>query len=153
MIVDFFVEKIESAGSQQAIADATGVATYTNIFQAFEKWQEWLEKQGIAPGKVVSFAGDYNLEAISLFLALAKNQNIIVPLSRDSQAHFEEFRETAETEFDISLSSSNPTVASTGENHHIRYTRNCTRGKHLVSYFFHQAQPVKAKESCRISLC
>ena len=53
-------------------------------------------------------------ESLALFLALASNDNIMVPLSNDSKHHFVEFREIAQTEFDISLNHHEPHLTCTG---------------------------------------
>ena len=119
-MIEFFTQKIKEAGQQQAIATTEGTWTYTELLESNRQIQSWLTEQNIPPGKIVSFDGDYSLEAISLFLALAANQNIIVPLSKDSKAHFDEFREIAGTEYDISLSTGIPLLRVTGRDTHHR---------------------------------
>jgi acyl-coenzyme A synthetase/AMP-(fatty) acid ligase len=79
-----------------------------------ENFSSWLERKNIPSGAVVSFDGDYSPESLALFLALAKNRNIMVPLSKDSQHHFVEFREIASTEYDISLGDDEPVLFKTG---------------------------------------
>ncbi len=115
---DFFRQKIEEAGDRQAIATADGIATYAELLVSYRQSASWLVDQNVPPGKVVSFDGDYSLDSISLFLALAANQNVIVPLSKDSKVHFDEFREIAETEYDISLSGGRPALRVTGRSSH-----------------------------------
>lgn len=118
MILDFFRQKIEEAGDRQAIATADGIATYAELLVSYRQIESWLADQNVPPGKVVSFDGDYSLDSISLFLALAANQNVIVPLSKDSKVHYDEFREIAETEYDISLSGGRPVLRVTGRSSH-----------------------------------
>lgn len=121
-MIEFFIQKIEEAGAQEAIATADGISTYAELLASYRQLESWLTAQKIPPGKVVSFDGDYGLNSISLFLALAANQNIIVPLSKDSKAHYDEFREIAETEYDISFSENKPLIKITGRiTHHPLY--------------------------------
>lgn len=113
-MIGFFLQKIREAGRQQAVATADGIWSYAELLETYRQIESWLVGQKIPSGKIVSFDGDYSMNSISLFLALAANRNIIVPLSKDSKNHFDEFREIAGTEYDISLASGNLSIKSTG---------------------------------------
>jgi len=113
-MIEFFKKKIEEAGDKQAIVTSGGISTYAQLLASYGQTQTWLTEQNVPSGTVVSFDGDYSLGSISLFLALAANKNIIVPLSEDSKAHYDEFREIADTEYDISISGSKPSLNVTG---------------------------------------
>ena len=104
-MIDFLLQKLEAARCEEALVTATSRVTYAELLAAFQQILDWLAAQNIRRGQVVSFDGDYSLHSISLFLALAANGNIIVPLSKDSQAHHHEFRDLAQTEYDISCHS------------------------------------------------
>lgn len=110
-MIDFFIQKMRQHSENQALAHANETATYGQLLEKFDEVQTWLTEQNIPEGAVVSFDGDYSSAAIALFLALAKNKNIIVPLSKDSRAHYQEFREIALTEYDISLTAEKPSLA------------------------------------------
>ena len=113
-MIDYFLNKMQESPSHQALAASDFSATYEELINLYEDYCLWLDKNNIPQGAVVSFDGDYSPQSISLLLALTKNKNIIVPLSSDSRNHFEEFREIAFTEYDISLSGETPTVSITG---------------------------------------
>lgn len=113
-MIDFFLRKMEQYALDQAIAQTGKAVSYGQLLEKFREVRTWLAQQAIPEGAVVSFDGDYSTEAVSLFLALARNKNIIVPLSRDSKAHYEEFRGIAATEYDISLSGQVLSLAATG---------------------------------------
>jgi long-chain acyl-CoA synthetase len=113
-MIEFFLQKMKEAGQQQAIATSDGVWSYADLLESHREIHSWLAGQDIPPGKVVSFDGDYGLQAIALFLALIANRNIIVPLSKDSKNHYDEFREIAGTEYDISLATGTPAIKNTG---------------------------------------
>lgn len=55
--------------------------SYDQLLDAVAEWQERLRTIPVEPGECVAIIGDYSPNTISLFLALAANQNIIVPLT------------------------------------------------------------------------
>ncbi len=102
-MIDFFLNKMRQTLDHQALVSTRFSTTYNELIDSYENFSEWIKSQQIPAGAVVSFDGDYSPLSISLFLALAQNNNIIVPLSNDSRNHFSEFREIAASEYDISL--------------------------------------------------
>ncbi|MDX2441255.1 MAG: fatty acid--CoA ligase family protein [Desulfobacterales bacterium] len=113
-MINYFLQKMQENPSHQALVASGFSATYEELLNTYKDYNEWLEQNNIPQGAVVSFDGDYSPQSISLLLALTKNKNIIVPLSRDSRNHFKEFREIASTEYDISLLDDTPVVNVTG---------------------------------------
>jgi len=113
-MINYFLQKMQENPSHQALAASGFSATYEELINLYNNFVDWLGKTNIPQGAVVSFDGDYSPQSISLLLALTKNKNIIVPLSKDSRNHFNEFREIASTEYDISLSDRTPAVTVTG---------------------------------------
>lgn len=112
-MINFFLEKMAEHPEHEAFVSDQACATYADLKQRVENFTAWLSDENIAPGSVVSFDGDYSPSAIALLLALAKNKNIIVPLSSDSRHNFMEFREIALTEYDISLGTDTPSITRT----------------------------------------
>lgn len=102
-MIQFFVDKMNEHPEKQAILSSEFSITYGELSALTNKFIIWLNQQKIPSGAVVSFDGDYSPDSVALFLALAKNRNIVVPLSKDSKQNFVEFREIASTEYDISL--------------------------------------------------
>jgi acyl-coenzyme A synthetase/AMP-(fatty) acid ligase len=113
-MIDYFLQKMQENLSHQALAASGFSATYEELINKYNDFVDWLEQNNVPQEAVVSFDGDYSPQSISLLLALTKNKNIIVPLSRDSRNHFTEFRKIASTEYDISLSGDKPEVTVTG---------------------------------------
>ena len=113
-MIEYFLEKMRENPTHQAIAASGFSATYKELIDRYNYFIDWLQQNSIPQGAVVSFDGDYSPQSISLLLALTKNRNIVVPLSRDSRNHFKEFREIAMTEYDISLRDEAPAVNITG---------------------------------------
>lgn len=102
-MIDFFLQKMRETPQHSAIVSSHFSATYEQLLEAYTAFSAWLKEKSIPEGAIVSFDGDYSPAAIGLFLALARNKNIIVPLSHDSRRHFSEFRDIALTEYDIAL--------------------------------------------------
>jgi acyl-coenzyme A synthetase/AMP-(fatty) acid ligase len=113
-MIQFFIDKMRDNPNNEAILSSKFSLTCGQLLALMEKYSAWLDDNKIPSGAVVSFDGDYSPESLALFLALAENRNIMVPLSKDSQHHFVEFREIASTEYDISLGDSEPLLVETG---------------------------------------
>lgn len=112
-MINYFLEKMRESPSHEAVVVPGPSASYGQLLEQMNGFASWLHEKNIPEGAVVSFDGDYSPLSIALFLALARNKNIVVPLSQDSRRHFVEFREIATTEFDISLSGNEATLTPT----------------------------------------
>lgn len=112
-MIQFFIDKMRDNPNNEAILSSKFSLTCGQLLELMKKYNAWLADKEIPTGAVVSFDGDYSPESLALFLALAKNRNIMVPLSKDSQHHFVEFREIASTEYDISLGDGEPLLVKT----------------------------------------
>jgi long-chain acyl-CoA synthetase len=113
-MIEFFIQKMQGNPGNPAILSSNFSVNCGALLLLTDKYTSWLQAQNIAPGAVVSFDGDYSPDALALFLALAKNRNIMVPLSKDSQHNFTEFREIASTQYDISLTENQAVLTQTG---------------------------------------
>jgi long-chain acyl-CoA synthetase len=65
--------------------------TYQELHERTSKWKEKLTYFGIKPGDSVAIVGDYSPGTISLLIALSKNKNIIVPLTKISESENQYF--------------------------------------------------------------
>ncbi|MDP5052351.1 MAG: fatty acid--CoA ligase family protein, partial [Congregibacter sp.] len=79
--------------------------SYSDLQKAIDGFDAVIARD-IPEGAVVSFNGDYSLEAIALFLALLRRRAIVVPLSSDSSVHFDEYRDIAQVEYEVSFQNS-----------------------------------------------
>lgn len=113
MSVQFLLDKMSQLGEQPAVAVGDEIISYQQLLTKYHSWQKWLLDQSIPAGAVVSIKSDYSADSISLFLALAANANIIVPLSNDSKAHFDEFCGVAQNQYDIILDAGNTQLLRT----------------------------------------
>jgi acyl-coenzyme A synthetase/AMP-(fatty) acid ligase len=113
-MIQFFMDKMKENPENQAILSSKFSLTCGQLLDLTKKFSIWLNTKEIPSGAVVSFDGDYSPESLALFLALAKNRNIVVPLSKDSKENFIEFREIAASEYDISLDGQEAVICKTG---------------------------------------
>lgn len=115
-MIEFFMQKMRENPDNEAILSSKFKLTCSQLLHQTLEFGEWLKTNDIEQGAVVSFDGDYSPQSLALFLALVRNNNVVVPLSKDSKHHFVEFREIASTEYDISLSDEGhlPVLQKTG---------------------------------------
>ena len=98
---------------RQLSADRGVVARYRQLLDRIAAVERALLPQ-IGRGAVVAFEGDYGPGAIAALLALAFNENVVVPLSLDVAAQHESFLALAEAEYRITGVESSPIIESTG---------------------------------------
>lgn len=124
MTVQFLLNKMTELKDQDAVAVGDKKITFQQLSDKFLVWQAWLIDKKIQPGKVVTIKGDYSDDVIALFLALADNRNIVVPLSHDSTPHYAEFCSIAEHEYDIEFINDQVKFSVTGnESTHLLYAQ------------------------------
>ena len=73
-------EQFAQYADREAIVYRDHSIRYTQLRASIEHWGAVLAERGVRPGTVVGICGDYSPHTCSLFLALAGNGNVIVPL-------------------------------------------------------------------------
>jgi acyl-CoA synthetase (AMP-forming)/AMP-acid ligase II len=114
MTVQFLLDKMSELKDQSAVAVNDNKISFQQLSDKFFVWQAWLVDNNIQVGKVVTVKGDYSDDVIALFLALADNRNIVVPLSLDSKSQYAEFCSIAEHEYDIEFIDDQAKLTVTG---------------------------------------
>ncbi|GAB5415434.1 MAG: fatty acid--CoA ligase family protein [Congregibacter sp.] len=112
-MTDFLFERLAAGGDSQGVVHGDEITTHRELYSLTEQFREALAGK-IPRGAVVSFNGDYSSDAIALFLALFRLGSIIVPLSSDSRAHFDEYRNIAEVELEVRIQDGVPSVTPSG---------------------------------------
>jgi acyl-CoA synthetase (AMP-forming)/AMP-acid ligase II len=84
MGLGWFFERLESTPEVTAFEHQGRTFTYGQLSEAIKIFGALLRQNGIRQGQKVVVLGDYTPEAFALILALAKNANIIIPLTRES---------------------------------------------------------------------
>jgi acyl-CoA synthetase (AMP-forming)/AMP-acid ligase II len=93
-------DRMKQAADRIAIVHEGRESSYRDVLERVNWWQEALHEHGIT-GRVVSIEGDYGIDSIALLLGAMRARNIVVPISRDSRAHLDDFLEIAEVEYRI----------------------------------------------------
>ncbi len=101
MSIAWFLERIALWRDQPAIVWGDRSYTYGELLDRIEHWTIELKRHHIGPGQVVAFEGDYSPNACSLMLALIDLQTVVVPLTRASRAHREDYLAISEVQATI----------------------------------------------------
>ncbi len=109
----WLVDSMAARGAQPALENAAGTSTYADIVAQIAAWRTG-PLADVEPGAVVAFEGDYGPGAISLLLALALNENVAIPLSRDVAAHHAQFMALGQAEYQVRGVDGTPDVTPTG---------------------------------------
>ncbi len=110
----FLIERMRQFSDDLAVGEKNAAYTYSDVLARLQHWQEKVNTAEIKPGQAVSLEGEYGIEAISAFLALLENDNIIVPLTDAAEAQHDLFREIAGIEKRIILDDPSAPVLDTG---------------------------------------
>ncbi len=109
-MVEFVIARMAAEGDALALATPDARFSYSDLLARTRAWRGRLA--GLGSGHAISVEGEYGLETIAAFLAVAWTGNIAVPLSPDAMAHHEPFRGIAGVEFRIIAGSGEPAVES-----------------------------------------
>ena len=82
--MQWLLERFATMPDHPAFTHDGRMATYGEVLARIEAFGAQLRAKGIGPGESVVLLGDYSPEVVCLFLALALNRNVIIPISRHS---------------------------------------------------------------------
>jgi acyl-CoA synthetase (AMP-forming)/AMP-acid ligase II len=82
--MDWLLERFATLSGNPAFTHEGRKVSYGEVLAKVDAFGAEIRAQGIRPGERVVILGDYSPEVVCLVLALARNRNIIIPLSRDS---------------------------------------------------------------------
>jgi acyl-CoA synthetase (AMP-forming)/AMP-acid ligase II len=123
-MIAFLLETMRAHADDEAFASDSMVMTYAGLLAHVEAWQERMRRAGLPAGAIVEMDGHYSPQTLAVLLALMQRRAIIVPLSREVQAHHQEFCELAQVEYHVRLAEATSTVESTGRcAHHPLYSQ------------------------------
>ena len=71
--------------------------TFSDMLNRVSQWRARLAEHGFRPGEVVSVVGDYSADSLAAVLALIENRNIVAPVTRHYEPHFEEYWDISQT--------------------------------------------------------
>lgn len=79
--VKVFLEKFINFSDKLCIIDNGSKYSYSYLINSVNSNYEILLKNNIKSGELVAIIGDYSFNSISIFLALCKNNNILIPIT------------------------------------------------------------------------
>lgn len=112
--MNFLINHMQAQGDAVAVARGKSTSDYATLLAGLSDWERQFAAAGIAAGQVVSIEGEYGTETISALLAAIKGRLIAVPLSADAAPQHDAFREIAQVQWRMKLTSSTPIVEPTG---------------------------------------
>src|ERR1019366_7824568 len=84
MRLEWLLERFASAKEAIAFVHEGRSVSYAMLDAFVASFQELLHQRGVKPNERVVVLADYTPEAFCLVLALARNGNIVIPLTRES---------------------------------------------------------------------
>lgn len=82
--MEWLLERFATRPGDPAFTHEGREVSYGAVLAKVEAFGEGLRHRGIQPGESVVILGDYSPEVVCLILALARQRNLIIPLSRGS---------------------------------------------------------------------
>jgi acyl-coenzyme A synthetase/AMP-(fatty) acid ligase len=84
MRLGWLLDRFATAAGHTAFVHEDRAVTYGQLCELVAGFERQLALEGVAPGARVVILGDYTPEAYALMVALARNANVIIPLTRES---------------------------------------------------------------------
>jgi acyl-coenzyme A synthetase/AMP-(fatty) acid ligase len=97
------IDKLKAGGERTAVIFKEKEYTYAQLADQIAAYYEVVSKQ-LRAGDIVAIISDYSFESISLFLALAKNQNVVVPITTKVESEIEDRVRVANCHYRILIS-------------------------------------------------
>jgi acyl-coenzyme A synthetase/AMP-(fatty) acid ligase len=79
--MEWLLERLRSFSGKPALAEGGRLVTYEQLAARIVEYGAVLQAQGVARGQVAALCAEYSCESIALFFALARNGNIVVPVT------------------------------------------------------------------------
>jgi acyl-CoA synthetase (AMP-forming)/AMP-acid ligase II len=111
--VDFLFERFATAPEAIAFNDRGRTFTYGQIIDTTAMFERRLREVGVAPGDVVIVLGDYSPEIVCLLFALARNRNVLVPVTRESVIEREVIEQLSEAHWVVDFGGDEPSFERT----------------------------------------
>jgi acyl-CoA synthetase (AMP-forming)/AMP-acid ligase II len=82
--LEFLFERFATEPEAVAFIDRGRTFSYGQVITSTHAFEDRLRREGVAGGDVVVVLGDYSPELLCLLLALVRNCNVLVPVTRES---------------------------------------------------------------------
>ena len=112
MNIDFITDRIKFHGSNVAVVSEGREYTFLDILNQIQEAKDFLNKNNVEGGSVVSLLAEFTPKSIAMFLALIEKDAIIVPISRTIKA-IDSYIRVSESEYFIDIQDEQPTIKQT----------------------------------------
>ena len=103
--MEFLFERFATAPDGVAFIDRGRPFSYGQLIETTAAFEDQLRRERVADGDVVAVLGDYSPELACLLLALLRNRNIVVPLTRESIVDRDTILELSEAQWVVDFTS------------------------------------------------
>jgi acyl-CoA synthetase (AMP-forming)/AMP-acid ligase II len=111
--VEFLFERFAKVPDAIAFLDRGRSFSYGQVIATTKAFEGRLEREGIAAGDIAVILGDYSPELFCLLLALMRNRNIIVPVTRESIVERDTIIDLSEAQWVIDFAADDATFSRT----------------------------------------
>jgi len=130
MFLDFLTEEFKNNSQKTAIVWNDQPYSYQTLLELFEKRKAEISQISDIKGKVVALKSDFSLESTSMFLALAENECIIVPVNSKTKEDVKRIYDISMVELLIEIDNNNITFTETGKSSDHEYYNVLRERKH-----------------------
>ena len=102
-ILEKYCKKLSNYSERNAIFIDGNYFKYSDLIFAIDIEKDNLINYGVKNGDIVYLVGDYSIKSISLFLALALNKNIIVPITTEIDDELNQKRSVLSPDWTINI--------------------------------------------------
>ncbi len=101
--IDFIIDRISQNKSKEAIIYDDLIYSYDWLIERIEYWQNFIISSNINSGSVVGISSAYNPDSIALFIALIKENCVLVPITTQIETKCIEQLNIAQCEYVFTL--------------------------------------------------
>lgn len=88
--MDWMSERLAQFGQRPVAIDEAGIITYADFLAKVALWRAAVAQWGVQAGERVGLVSHYHIEVVALLQALVEAGCIVIPLSEDDRALFDE---------------------------------------------------------------
>jgi acyl-CoA synthetase (AMP-forming)/AMP-acid ligase II len=103
--LEFLFDRFAQAPDAVAFLDRGRSFSYGQVIATTKTFEELLRREDVAPGAITVVLGDYSPELFCLLLALQRNRNVVVPVTRESVVERDTILELSEAQWVIDFTS------------------------------------------------
>lgn len=89
-MTDWITKRLASFGDKPVALSQGDSVSYAQLLSQIALWQQAIENWSIKPGDRVGLVSDYHIDVVALVQALVNRGCIVIPMSEDDRAMFEE---------------------------------------------------------------